>query len=430
MNSLKSLERIPMQINSARLLDRFLQYVKIGTTANPNTQDYPSSRGQWLLGELLVKQMKSFGIEDAEQDVHGLVWGTVPATCSGPSPTSPLPTILFNAHLDTSPEAPGDHCKPEVIEQYAGGDIPLACGDHIQVSQTPELERLLGKTLVVTDGRTLLGADDKAGVAAIMEMANYLMERPEIPHGPVRILFTCDEEIGRGTRHFDLNKAGSIAGYTLDGGASSTIDVETFSADLATVKFCGHNTHPSVGKGKMVNALKAAARFVAALPSDRLSPETTCDREGFLHPYVFQGSVSQASVQILLRDFETPKLAQYASMLRRMADEMVRDQPRLSVEVHIEEQYRNLGDKLREFPIAADLAEEAYKKLGRDPKRDAIRGGSDGSLMSHLGLPTPNLSVGQYNIHSTKEFACLDEMVQAVEHAVVLAELWGQRGRS
>ena len=255
------------------------------------------------------------------------------------------------------------------------------------------------------------------------------MERPEILHGPIRILFTCDEEIGRGTRFFDLKKADAIAGYTLDGGASGTIDVETFSADLATLKFYGHNTHPSVGKGKMVNALKAAAEYIARLPKDRLSPETTSHREGFLHPYAFQGSVSEATVQILLRDFETPKLAQYASMLREMADQMVQQHPRLRIEVQIEEQYRNLGDKLKEFPLAIELAEQAFKKLGRAFKRDAVRGGSDGSLMSHLGLPTPNLSVGQYNIHSTKEFACLDEMVQAVEHATVLAELWGQQGR-
>jgi tripeptide aminopeptidase len=226
-----------------------------------------------------------------------------------------------------------------------------------------------------------------------------------------------------------LNQAGAVAGYTLDGGASGTIDVETFSADLATVKFIGHNTHPSVGKGKMVNALKAASEFVAALPTDRLSPETTSGREGFMHPYVFQGSVSEATVQILLRDFETPKLNQYASMLRSIADEMTRLQPRLSIQLHVEQQYRNLGDKLREFPIAADLAEQAYQRLGRHCKRDAIRGGSDGSLMSHVGLPTPNLSVGQYNIHSTKEFACLDQMVQAVEHAVVLSQLWGEQGR-
>jgi tripeptide aminopeptidase len=235
-----------MHIQRQRLLDRFLQYTRIGTTADPNTQDYPSSRGQWLLGEILTKQLKEMGILDAEQDHYGLVWGTIPATVDGP-----VPTILFNAHLDTSPEAPGDHCKPQVIEHYEGGDIPLLSGDFIRISESPELEQLIGKTLVTTDGKTLLGADDKAGVAAIMELANVLMEHPHLPHGPIRILFTCDEEIGRGTRHFNLAKAGAIAGYTLDGGASGTIDVETFSADLATITFHGTNTHPSVGKGKM-----------------------------------------------------------------------------------------------------------------------------------------------------------------------------------
>lgn len=413
-----------MQVHRQRLLDRFLQYARIGTTADPNTQDYPSSRGQWLLGEILVKQLKEMGILDAEQDAYGLVWGTVPATVEGP-----VPTILFNAHLDTSPEAPGDHCKPQVIECYEGGDIPLLSGDVIREAETPELKQLVGKTIVTTDGKTLLGADDKAGVAAIMEIAHTLMENPHLPHGPIRLLFTCDEEIGRGTRHFNLAKAGAIAGYTLDGGASGTIDVETFSADLATVSFRGINTHPSVGKGKMVNALRAACRFIASLPTEQLSPESTALREGFLHPYVMHASVSEATVQILLRDFETSKLVEYADYLKGLAKQFVQEEPRLGVEVEIVEQYRNLGDKLKEFPLAADLAEKAYAKLGRTCKRDAIRGGSDGSLMSHLGLPTPNLSVGQYNIHSTREFACLDEMLQAVEHGIVLAQLWSEQGR-
>lgn len=413
-----------MQVQRQRLLDRFLQYTRIGTTADPNTQDYPSSRGQWLLGEILVKQLKEMGILDAEQDAYGLVWGTVPATIDGP-----VPTILFNAHLDTSPEAPGDHCKPQVIDRYEGGDIELLNGDVIREEETPELKRLVGRTLVTTDGRTLLGADDKAGVAAIMEIANTLMENPHLPHGPIRLLFTCDEEIGRGTRYFDFAKAGAIAGYTLDGGSSGTIDVETFSGDLATVSFRGINTHPSVGKGKMVNALRAACRYIASLPTEILSPESTSLREGFLHPYVLNASVSEATVQILLRDFETAKLEEYAEYLRGLAREFVQKEPRLSVSVEIVEQYRNLGDKLEEFPLAADLAERAFARLGRECKRDAIRGGSDGSLMSHLGLPTPNLSVGQYNIHSTREFACLDEMQQAVEHGIVLAQLWSEQGR-
>lgn len=414
-----------MKINRDRLLDRFLKYVRIGTTADPNTNDYPSSRGQWLLGELLVEQMRDMGIVDAEQDEHGLVWGTVPATVEGPAPT-----VLFNAHLDTSPEAPGDHCKPQVIEAYSGGDIELLSGDVILSSETPELWPLVGHTLITTDGRTLLGGDDKAGVAAIMELAHHLIENPHLPHGPVRLLFTCDEEIGRGTRHFDTQRAAASVGYTLDGGGAGVIDVETFSADQANIVFTGHNIHPSMGKGRMVNALRAASQFLSRLPSDRLSPETTSDRDGFLHPYVFHGSVAEASIQMLLRDFETAKLAEYASMLRALADEACHANPKLSVRIEIVEQYRNMADRLRAFPIAAELAERAFEKLGLPSKRASIRGGTDGAQMTEKGLPTPNLSVGQYNIHSTKEFASLDQMQTAVAHAVVLLDLWQQHGRS
>jgi tripeptide aminopeptidase len=263
-----------------------------------------------------------------------------------------------------------------------------------------------------------------------MELAHHLIENPHLPHGPVRILFTCDEEIGRGTKHFDTRKAGALAGYTLDGGGSGVIDVESFSADQANITFHGHNIHPSMGKGRMVNALRAASRFLAMLPTDRLSPETTSDREGFIHPYVFHGSVAEASVQLLLRDFDTSKLAVYEAMLRELAAEVCRENPRLSVDIEIVEQYRNMADRLRAFPIAADLAEKAFQKLGIASKMASIRGGSDGTLMTQLGLPTPNLSVGQYNIHSVKEFASLNDMETAVKHAVVLLDLWQQHGRS
>ncbi len=411
-------------IQRHRLLDRFLQYVRIGTSADPNTNDYPSSRGQWLLGQLLVEQLQAISISDAIQDDHGLVWATIPATIDGP-----VPTILLNAHLDTSPEAPGDHCKPQVIQDYGGGDIPLLSGDAIALEQTPELSNLIGHTLVTTDGKTLLGGDDKAGVAAIMELAYHLIENPHLPHGPVRILFTCDEEIGRGTKHVSTDQARSLAGYTLDGGGAGTIDVETFSADMATVRFRGYNIHPSMGKGRMINALKAASRYVARLPLDRLSPETTKDREGFVHPYTLHGSVAEASVQLLLRDFETHKLSEYASMLRANAAEIEGEFRGIKIDIEIIEQYRNMGDKLRQFPMASDLAEQAYHKLGIPSKRASIRGGTDGALMTQMGLPTPNLSVGQYSIHSVKEFASLDEIEFAVQHLVVLLDLWQQHGR-
>jgi tripeptide aminopeptidase len=407
-------------INRQRLLDRFLQYVQIGTAANPNSDDYPSSDGQWKLGAILVEQLQSMGIADAHQDDHGLVWGTVPSTMG-----AHCKAILLNAHLDTSPEAPGDGCKPQVLENYDGNPIVLPSGDTIDLESTPELVDLVGHTLVTTDGTTLLGADDKAGVATIMECVQTWIETPSLPHGPIRILFTCDEEIGRGTRHFDLAKANAVVGYTLDGGAAGVIDVETFSADGATVIFRGRNTHPSVAKGKMVNSLRAAARFVELLPSDRLTPETTEARDGFVHPYTIHGGVSETSIQFILRDFDTKRLREYAQLLQQTADRVVNEFPGLTAQVQTVVQYRNMADALRKFPKAMELAEQAYRDLQMPFKRDSIRGGTDGALMSELGLPTPNLSVGQYNIHSVREFASLDYMAQAAEHLVRLAELWG-----
>ncbi len=409
----------PATINRQQLLERFVQYVRVGTAANPATDDYPSSPGQLWLGQILLHQLLAMGIDDALQDEHGLVWGTVPSTVARSAPT-----VLLNAHLDTSPEATGDGCNPQIIENYDGNAIPLLSGEVIDLESTPELIELKGQTLITTDGRTLLGGDDKAGVAVIMQCVQYWMENPSIPHGPIRILFTCDEEIGRGTKHFDLIKAGAIVGYTLDGGGSGTIDEETFSADGATVTFRGRNTHPSVGKGKMINAVRAAAHFIAMLPTETLSPESTSDREGFIHPYSIQGGVSETKVQFILRDFVTETLADYAKRLRETADAVIQVFPGLIVDVETCVQYRNMADALKKSPKAIELAERAYSDLGYSSRRDSIRGGTDGALMSEMGLPTPNLSVGQYNIHSVREFASLDYMVQAAQHVVRLMELW------
>lgn len=411
-------------INRQRLLDRFLQYVRIGSTANPNTNDYPSSRGQWILGQLLVSQLLEMGVEDAHQDDHGLIWGTVPSNVERTAEATPVPTILLNAHLDTSPEAPGDHCKPQVIDNYAGGPIVLLSGESIDESVTPELKDMIGHLLVTTDGTTLLGADDKAGVAAIMECANYLIENPQIQHGPIRILFTCDEEIGRGTKHVDLEKARSVAGYTLDGGGVGTIDVETFSADMATVRFTGQNTHPSIGKGRMVNALRGASLFVASFPTDSLSPETTCDRQGFIHPYNMSAAVGSATVQLILRDFDTAKLTEYADLIRSKMNDVCRQLPGLKAELEIVVQYRNMADGLRKFPKAISIAEEAFQKLGITCRRDSIRGGTDGALMTEMGLPTPNLSVGQFNIHSVREFCSINYVEIAIQQVVAMLGGW------
>lgn len=417
--AIESQQMQPAPIQRDRLLERFLQYVRFGTAANANTDSYPSSAGQLQLGAFLVQQLIEMGASDAHQDENGLVWANVPATVSTDSPT-----ILFNAHLDTSPEAPGDGCNPQVIEHYDGQPIQLLSGDTIDLESTPELLNLKGHTLVTTDGTTLLGADDKAGIATIMECVNYWLENPSVPHGPIRVLFTCDEEIGRGTKHFHLKKANATVGYTLDGGGAGTIDVETFSADGATVTFRGRNTHPSVGKGKMVNSLKAAARFLTLLPSGRLSPESTESREGFVHPYTIHGGVAETTIQFILRDFETARLADQAKFLREQADIVVSEFAGLTAVVETTVQYRNMADALKNCPLSIELAEQAYSDLGISNRRDSIRGGTDGALMSELGLPTPNLSVGQYNIHSTREFASLDQMMMAAQHMIRLAELW------
>jgi tripeptide aminopeptidase len=406
----------PIHIQSNQLLEKFLQYVQIGTAANPEATEYPSSPGQRTLGKLLESQLRALGVADAHQDENGLVWGTVPSTVAHDTPT-----VLLNAHLDTSPEAPGDHCKPQVIEKYQGGSIELLSGEMIELGSTPELASLHGHTLVTTDGRTLLGADDKAGVATIMQCVEHWMKQPSIAHGPIRILFTCDEEIGRGTQHFDLSKAAAQVGYTLDGGGAGTIDVETFSADGAKVLFRGRNTHPSVGKGTMINSLRAAAMFVDLLPQDHLSPESTCGREG-----VMQAGVEMTTLQVLLRDFETEKLADYRRLLETTASKVMKKLPGVEIDVSFAVQYRNMADALKRLPKSIELAEEAFRELGMECRRDSIRGGTDGALMCAIGLPTPNLSVGQYNIHSVREFASLNQMVQAGQHVIRLCELWAR----
>lgn len=413
-------------IHRRRLLERFLQYVQVGTSADPTSQSYPSSPGQLELGKILAQQLKQMGIEDAEQDANGLVWGTIPATVPGD-----IPTILLNAHLDTSPEAPGDRVQPQVIDRYQGGDIPLLKdGKVITVEQCPALLELIGKTLITTDGSTLLGGDDKAGVAIIMELAHHLIENPHLPHGPIRILFTCDEEIGRGTQCVDLRKAKARVGYTLDGGGAGTIDQETFSADMAIVRFTGANIHPSIGKGRMINSIRAAAKFVDLLPLERLSPESTDGRQGFIHPYDLKGGVGSAELHLILRDFDTSKLDEYAAALRQVALQVEWRMPGLKVEVEIRKQYRNMADGIRKMPFAIELAKQAFEILEQPYRLDIIRGGTDGALLTEMGLPTPNLASGQHNIHSVLEFACLDQMQQALEHLVVLVDLWQKHGRA
>lgn len=411
-----------VSINRGRLLGRFLRYVSVCTAANPATDNYPSSEGQRELGRMLCDELAAMTIQDAHQDDHALVWGTIPATDGGSSPT-----VALVAHLDTSPEAPAERVRPQVVEEYAGGDISLPSGIVLSVASSPVLESLVGKTLITTDGTTLLGGDDKAGVAIIMELAHTLIENPCLIHGPVRVLFTCDEEIGRGTDKIDLNKLDAMVAYTLDGGGAGVIDVETFSADAASVRFIGHNIHPAIAKGRMINALRAASDFVAALPRDEGTPETTQDREGFIHPHTIHGGVGQATVELILRSFESEDLNKYADQIQQLADSIAAQTPGLKVEVEIRRQYRNLREGLQDLPEASSLAKQAYEQLGRSYSEAIIRGGTDGSQLTEKGLPTPNLSSGQHNIHAVTEFACLDEMVEAVEHLIELLFLWSQQ---
>jgi tripeptide aminopeptidase len=405
------------------LLERFCRYVQVDTQADEAAKTYPSSPGQLVLGKMLAEELRALGLRDAEQDGHGIVMATIPATV-----THATPTIAWIAHVDTSPETSGKNVKPQVHANYAGGDIVLP-GDPsrvIRVAENPELTRLTGKTIITTDGTTLLGADDKSGVAVIMEATAQLLARPEIPHGPIRVSFTCDEEIGHGVDHLDLKKLGARVAYTLDGGGTGEIDGETFSADLAVVTVRGVNIHPSVGKGRMVNAVRLAGMLLDRLPRAVLSPETTEGREGFLHPYRIEGGVADVTMRILLRDFDTARLADRAAVLRAAAATVTAEYPQATIDVAVTPQYRNLADGLAKEPRALALAQEAMRRAGLKPKLTIVRGGTDGSRLTELGLPTPNLSTGEHNPHSPLEWTCLEEMESAVAVLLQLAKVWGE----
>lgn len=410
-------------MNRDRLLQRFLRYIQIDTTAQDEAGVYPSSPGQLELGKLLLGELKAMGLADARQDENGIVFATVPARKQGKTTT-----IAFCSHMDTSPESSGVNIKPQIIKNYPGGDLTLP-GDPnkvIRVADNPGMDALKGKTLITTDGTTLLGADDKAGVAIIMETAQWLLEHPEIVHGPIRICFTCDEEIGHGVDKLDLQKIGAAVCYTLDGHASGEIDVETFSADQAVVTIHGVNIHPSIGKGRMVNAVRVASDLIARLPRDVLSPETTDGREGFLHPYDLSGGVGEMKLKILLRDFDATKLDGLAERVRHAAAATMKEFPKAKIDVKIDRQYRNMAEGLIREPRAVGYAEEALRRLGRKGKRTIVRGGTDGSRLTEMGLPTPNLSCGDHNPHSPLEWACLDEMVDSVEWLVALTQVWAE----
>lgn len=404
------------------VLDRFLRYVKVDTQSDENSDTYPSTAKQLDLSRMLADECRAIGLIDVSLTELGIVTATVPSTVEHDAPA-----IALIAHVDTSPEFSGTNVKPVLHKNYDGSDIVLP-GDPsriIRVEENLALKSLVGATIVTTDGTTLLGADDKAGVAAIMAAADWLMNHPEIPHGPIRLCFTCDEEIGRGIDKLDIAGLNAVCGYTLDGEGRGMIDFETFSADGATITVVGINTHPSEGKGKMVNSLRILSHFLARLPEDHLSPETTDGRDGFIHPYVLEGGVAKAHAKIILRDFDTAKLAEQAALLESIAEDLRAAYPKATITVDIRQQYRNLADGLKSEPRALSKAEQAMKAAGLEPKLTIIRGGTDGSILTERGLPTPNLSTGEHNPHSPLEWTSKEELETAVSVLVELAKAWG-----
>jgi tripeptide aminopeptidase len=404
------------------VLDRFLRYVTFDTQSREGSETYPSSPGQLVLLRDLVEELQALGVTDAGLDAHGYLMATIPATSSKPG----VPVIGFIAHVDTSPEMSGAGVRPVVHRAYDGRDLVLPDDPSavLRVVDSPYLGECLGHDIVTASGTTLLGADNKAGVAEIVTAAEYLMAHPEVPHGPIRIAFTPDEEVGQGTRHFDVARFGARYAYTMDGGPRGELEFESFSADAITLTFRGFNTHPGFAKGRMVNAIKLAARFIERLPGDRLSPETTDGREGFVHPYMVRAGVDRTAVRLIVRDFDTAGLTEKETWLQELASAVVADVPGAAVDVQIEEQYRNMREVIDRHPLVVERAREAIVRAGLRLRERAIRGGTDGSRLSFMGLPTPNIFAGEQNFHSRLEWVSVQDMEKAVEVIVELARVW------
>ncbi len=407
------------------VLERFLRYVAYDTQAREDSTAYPSTPGQLVLLRDLVTELQAMGLADATMDEHGYVMATIPATTT----KADVPVIGVIAHVDTSPEMSGAGVTPIVHRAYDGRDLVLPDDPEavLRVADMPYLGECLGHDIVTASGTTLLGADNKSGVAAIMTAAAYLMAHPEIPHGAMRIGFTPDEEIGKGTTHFDVARFGARYAYTMDGGPRGELEYESFSADAISLTFRGLNTHPGYGKGRMVNAIKLAARFIDRLPPDRLSPETTSGREGFVHPNVVQAAVDRTTVKLLVRDFDTAALKEKEAWLRALAEGVVAEVPGAAVDVHVDEQYRNMREVLDEHPLVVERAREAITRTGLTVRERAIRGGTDGSRLSFMGLPTPNIFAGEQNFHSRFEWVSVQDMEKAVDVIVELAKVWEER---
>lgn len=411
------------------LLERFLRYVVVHTQSDENSTSSPSTERQLDLGRILADELRDLGCSDVEMTPSGYVFATVPSNLPPHHPAhGRVPVLGLLAHMDTYFGTPGGGVKPQIIEHYDGRDIVLP-GDSaqvIRVTENPNLARCIGHTIITSDGTTLLGADDKAGIAEIMTVVDFLLRHPEFPHGTIRIGFTTDEEVGRGTEHFDVAAFGAQVAYTLDGGDLGEVEDETFCADAAIVTLTGHDVHPGYAKGKMVNAVRAAARLVESLPREFL-PETTEERQPYLHPYTIQGDVSKVTIKFLVRAFTVEELREREESLKRALHAVQSEFSGLGVSVDIQESYRNMREKLEEDPRVLEYAFEAIRRAGLTPRRKAIRGGTDGARLSFMGLPTPNLFAGGQNFHSVQEWVSLDWMVAATECVLHLIAVWVER---
>jgi tripeptide aminopeptidase len=402
------------------VLERFLRYVRVDTQSDDDSETYPSTMKQLALGRMLEEELRAIGLEDVELTEHGYVFATL-AGSGGP-------TVGLIAHMDTSSDESGANVKPQVVRSYDGGDIVLP-GDPrkvLRASENPHLAERAGHDIVTTDGTTLLGADDKAGIAEIMGAVAYLAAHPEIEHAPIRVGFTVDEEVGRGVDHFDIEKFGADFAYTLDGSEVGRIDDETFSASDVRIKIEGHSVHPGTSKDKMVNAIKLAARIVERLPREDRSPETTEDYDGFVHPTRLIGTTAEAELRFIARDFDAQKLEEHENLLRGLADEVAKEEPRATVTVTVEESYRNMKEFVEAAPAVSEAGEEAARRTGIEPWREPIRGGTDGSMLSARGLLPPNIYTGAHQFHSVLEWASVQDMAASAATIVELVKLWAE----
>ncbi len=404
--------------------ERFLRYVQIDTQSDPLSKKNPSTEKQKDLSKILAEELKQLGVADAHMDEWGYVYATIPSNTE-----KKVPIICFCAHVDTAPDCSGTCVKPIVHSNYQGHDIVLP-DDTTQILKTsdyPYLQTQIGNDIITASGKTLLGSDDKAGVAEIMDLANFLMKNRDVKHGEIKILFTPDEEVGRGTEKVDLKKLGADFAYTLDGGNTGSLEDETFSADAVEVIIHGVIAHPGYAKGKMINAMKIAGEILAALPKDRLSPESTEGKRGFIHPVRLEGIAEKCTIDFIIRDFETKGLQKKEDYLRTQIEELMRLYPKASFEYKVTEQYRNMKEILLLHPQVVDHAKEAIKRAGLKLKMESIRGGTDGSRLSFMGLPCPNLFAGEQAIHSKLEFISVQDMNKAVETMVHLVSIWNEK---